>query len=386
MGKKRTILILLIIAVSIQLHSQNFVFDTLNSHFCTKKHLETLLVKPTCLEGYWPNPSGPLSRLDLPEGTPADSTFTVEKLKIQSDGLIITGWLYLPLNKGKHPLVILTNGGGDGTRPIKSLSNWLAPILSHCGIATFVHDKRGTGESEGEFIKTTYDDYVTDAGNCAIFLAKHSRIDSTKIGIIGGSEGGRIAVLAASRYPEIKFVASFAGTVVSTIDDRINAQKGWLKSLNLPDTTFNAVLSMHEKSIRAWASNDSTEHRKVNEEIFKMRKKYDAEILPHTKEEMDSIPDFKAVLPTWYSLPNDYLTELKHFNKKWFAIFGEVDQVVPTQASANNIVRYMSISGNNDYLIAIIPNCGHAPVNTETKRMIRMDNIILNWLNENLTK
>ena len=383
-GIRETSLLLIMFLISLNQYAQDSVIDTLDSHIYNKKQLETLLEKPPCLEGYRPNQSGPLSRLDLPFDTPPDSTFTIERIRIPSDGFLINGWLYLPLGSEKHPLVVLTNGGGDGSRPLKSLSNWLAPILAHCGIAAFVHDKRGTGESEGIFAETRYDDYVTDAGNCAIFLSNHSRIDSANIGVIGGSEGGRIAVLTASRYPIVKFVVSFAGTVVSTVDDRINAQKSWLHSLNLSDTIYKEVLSLHIKSIKAWASNDPVNHKKVNEEISELRKKFDSQILPFTKQEMDSIQEFVAVLPTWYSLPNDYLSELEHFNKKWLAIFGEADQVVPTLASVKNIVYYMSISGNKDYQIAVIPNCGHAPVNIETKRMIRLDNIILNWLNEDV--
>ena len=140
--------------------------------------------------------------------------------------MLINGWLYLPLGEGKFPLVVLTNGGGDGRRPIKSLSDWIAPILAHCGIAAFVHDKRGTGESQGIFVETTYDDYINDAGNCAIYLSKHKKINPDLIGVLGGSEGGRIAVITASRYPIVKFVISFAGTVVSTEEDRLYAQMG----------------------------------------------------------------------------------------------------------------------------------------------------------------
>jgi len=109
-------------------------------------------------------------------------------------------------------------------------------------------------------------------------------------------------------------------------------------------------------------------------------------MLPFTKEEMDSIPDFRAVLPTWYSMPDDYLSELAHFNKKWLAIFGEVDRVVPTEASVKNIIHYMSLSGNRNYNIAVIPECGHAPVNVETKRLIRLDYLVVNWLNDNVIK
>lgn len=355
-----------------------------NPLILTSKQINILMQKPSCLEGYWPNQSGPLSRLDLPEGTPADSTFTTVKLKIPSEGFLISGCLYLPLGNEKHPLVILTNGGGDDSRPIRNMSDWLAPILAHCGIAAFVHDKRGTGESEGEFISTTYDDYVTDAGNCTIYLSGHQRIDSLKIGVIGGSEGGRIAVLTASRYPIVKFVISFAGTFVSAVDDRINAQKGWLQSLNLNDTAFNEIFDLHVKSIRAWAAEDSLLHVSVNNEINNMRLKYEASLLPYTKQEMDSIPEFAVGLPTWYSLPNDYLSEMVHFKKKWLAIFGELDVVVPTQASVENIIQYMIISGNEDYNIAVMPQCGHAPINIQTGRMIRIDNLMLNWLNENI--
>lgn len=355
-----------------------------NYHVYDQNQIDSLLRRPDCLEGYFTNQTGYLTRIDSVGNESLDTTFTIQQIRIPSGDVQINGWLYLPLGDGKHPLVILTNGGGNITRTARSFSDWLAPILSHCGIAAFVHDKRGTGESEGDFAMTTYEDYITDAGNCALYLAKHEKINSEIIGVAGASEGGRIAVIAASRYPEIKFVISFAGTVVSAVDDRINAQKGWLKSLDLPDSTYSEVLALHEKSIRAWASGDPKEHERVNMEISEMRNKYRAQILPYTKEEMDSIPNFVFVLSTWYSLGYDYLTEMEHFTKKWFAIFGEDDQVVPTAESVRNILYYMNLSGNDEYNIAVIPNCGHRPVSTLTNRMIRLDNMILNWINSNV--
>jgi pimeloyl-ACP methyl ester carboxylesterase len=367
------------------LNCQNRTNDkTVDSRIISGSKLEELMKKPVCLEGFRPNQSGPLSRIDAKEGEKDDSTFTVEKMKISSDGVLINGWLYLPKKEGKFPLVVLTNGGGDDSRRIKSLSDWMAPIFAHCGIAAFVHDKRGTGLSEGNFVETTYDDYITDAGNCALFLSHHERINPVLIGVAGGSEGGRIAVLTASRYPIIKFVISFAGTVVSTEEDRLYAQMGGYKSSGISDSLIEAVTPLWKKSFAAWASNNPEEHIKVNKEIIEWRKKYDKDILPFTKEEMDSIPEFRSVLSTWYSMPNDYLTELEHFNKKWLAIFGEVDKVVPIQASIKNIVHYMGISGNKNYNIAVIPKCGHAPVDIETKRLIRIYNLIINWLNDNV--
>jgi pimeloyl-ACP methyl ester carboxylesterase len=364
--------------------AQEFDLTTINSHIYNSNQIDSLLIKPDCLIGYFPNQSGYLTKVDSTENGTIDTTFTIRQMKVLSGDVDINGWLYLPLGNEKYPLIILTNGGGNIVRNIRSFSDWLAPILAHCGIAAFVHDKRGTGESEGVYAKTTYEDYITDAGNCAIYLSKHENINPDLIGIAGASEGGRIAIIAANRYPEIKFVISFEGTVVSAIDDRINAQKGWLKSLNLPDSTFSEVFDLHEKSIRAWASNDIEEHKKINSEIYEMRKKYEARILPWTKEEMDSIPEFINILPTWYSLSYDYMSEMENFTKKWFAIFGEDDIVVPTFESVKNITNYMKISGNNDYYIAILPDCGHGVINLKTNRIIRVDNVIINWIGINV--
>ena len=351
----------------------------------TPEHLEKMMTRPEKLEGYRSNQTGPLTRINDDGSETTDSTFTVEQIKVPSDGLLIHGWLYLPRGKEKVPLVVLTNGGGDGSRAIKSLSDWIAPILAHCGYAAFVHDKRGTGLSEGDFAMTTYNDYINDAGNCATFLANHSRIDPGKIGIMGGSEGGRVAVIAASRFPVISFVISQAGTVVTGIEDRLNAQLNGMKDGGiLTDSLLKEVEPLWKRSFLAWASHDPAEHEKVNREIMEWRKKYDRNLLPFTKQEMDSIQDFRVVLPTWNSMSEDYLSELSHFTKKWLAIFGEADRVVPTDASVKNILHYMSLSGSKSYNIAIIPEMGHVPVNVKTKRMVRIDNLVVNWLNENV--
>ncbi|MCU0409539.1 MAG: alpha/beta hydrolase [Bacteroidales bacterium] len=347
--------------------------------------LETMMRKPVCLGEYITSQAGPLRKINSDGTFTSDSTFTVDKMRIPSEGFLITGWLYMPLNKSKCPLIILTNGGGDNVKTIRSFSDFMAPVLAHCGIAAFVHDKRGTGESQGEYKKTCYSDYITDAANCAIHLSDHDRIDKSRIGVMGASEGGRIAVAAAARYPVFSFVISQAGTVVSPVEDRLFAQlNGMVDQGVMPEAVAEKVRPLWEKSFQAWASGDSLKHKAVNEEISEWRKDYERNVLPFTWDEMNSIPEFSTVLPTWNSLGDDYMTELKGFSKKWLAIFGETDRVVPTEASIENIRHYMSLSGNNEVDVAVLPNCGHAPVDNDTRRMLSFHYLILNWLHDNL--
>jgi pimeloyl-ACP methyl ester carboxylesterase len=357
---------------------------TNNSHILKSEEYERLIQKPSCLEQYIPNQTGPLFKIGSDENNPPDSTFRVLEYDVPSDSIIIHGWLYLPLGDGKYPLIVLTNGGGDGSRAIKSMSDFMAPIFAHCGIAAFVHDKRGTGKSGGIFRHTTYEDYIRDAGNCGIFFSHHKNINPEIIGIMGASEGGRVAVVAAGRYPVFKFVISQAGTVVSAIDDRLYAQMGYYKNSGTSDSLIQVIMPLWSQSFEAWASNDPLKHTIMNNQIDEFRKSYKRDLLPFKKEEMDTIQEFNVVLPTWNSLQYDYLSELKTFNKKWLAIFGDVDLVVPTQASIENIKHFMDISGNKNYTIAILPRCGHTPIDKKTNRRIPFENLMINWMNINV--
>jgi len=369
----------ILLAVCSPLCCQNYSNGLKNdSHIATEMRLKKLLESPTCLNGYFPGQRGPLSKMDAKENLVIDSTFTVEKMEIESEGFSICGWLYIPKKAGKLSLIILANGGSG-----KGLSEWLAPIFAHCGFAAFVHDKRATGESEGDLSKATYDNYVTDIGNIAKFLSLRKQINPDKIGVLGGSEGGRIAYLAAARFPLIKFAASYAGDITSTFDSRYYATTGWLKLQNLSDSVLNEILQLWKKSFDAWISDKPEEHKKINIEILEFRKRFDKDILPYPKEEMDTISALRGLLPTWNSMKNDYLSELKKFNKKWLTVFGAEDIVVPTDICVKNITNYMNQSGNKDYEIIILPKCGHAPVNSETREMVRIDHIFVNWLKEN---
>ena len=260
----------------------------------------------------------------------------------------------------------------------------MAPVLAHCGIAAFVHDKRGTGDSQGVYRETTYDDYIRDAGNAAVFLSTHARVDPALIGVMGASEGGRIAVLVASRYQHVTFAVSFAGPVVSMLDDRIYAQLNGLRDRGTSERIVGEITPLWEKSLAAWASPDPRAHEQVDRDILEWRSRYPMAILPAPKREMETRPEIEAVVPTWRSLSSDYMTELARFRKKWFAMFGAIDRTVPTEASVKNILTYMALSGNRDFAVAVIPRCGHTPIDTETKRRVLFENLTLNWISENV--
>ena len=81
------------------------------SRILSSVHLEKFMAQPKCLEGYRSNQTGPLSRIDAKEGEKSDSTFTVEKIRVPSDGRTTREQIGLSGDDGRVP------GRSQGPRP-----------------------------------------------------------------------------------------------------------------------------------------------------------------------------------------------------------------------------------------------------------------------------
>ncbi|HXX04787.1 MAG TPA: alpha/beta fold hydrolase [Xanthobacteraceae bacterium] len=84
-------------------------------------------------------------------------------------------------------------------------------VLSQLGYVTLRFDMRGCGKSEGEFGRVICLEQVEDLGNALSFLARHPAVDPDRIGVIGSSFGGAVAVYAGGTNPRIAAVISNGG-------------------------------------------------------------------------------------------------------------------------------------------------------------------------------
>ena len=132
------------------------------------------------------------------------------------DSLILAGTLTLPKTPGPHPAVILISGSGPQDRDESIMEHKpflvIADYLTRRGIAVLRYDDRGTAESTGKFSEATTEDFAHDASAAVEFLKKHSKIDSSKIGLAGHSEGGLIAPIVCGLRDDVAFVALLAAT------------------------------------------------------------------------------------------------------------------------------------------------------------------------------
>jgi uncharacterized protein len=134
----------------------------------------------------------------------------------KAGGVTLAGTLTLPAGQGPFPAVLLITGSGPQDRDETILGHRpflvIADALSRRGIAVLRVDDRGVGGSSGSGSSSTSDDFANDALAGVAFLKSRKEIDPAKIGLIGHSEGGLIAPLAASRSRDVAFIILMAGT------------------------------------------------------------------------------------------------------------------------------------------------------------------------------
>lgn len=146
-------------------------------------------------------------RIELPE----------EVFTFASGPLKLRGKLVKPQGEGPFPAVVLVHGSGRES----AVDGYFNPYLfAAFGIATLVYDKRGTGESAGEYTQN-FHVLARDVLAAVEWLRARPDIDAARIHLAGYSQGGWIAPLAASKTTGIRSLLIGYGPMVPvTGEDR----------------------------------------------------------------------------------------------------------------------------------------------------------------------
>ena len=122
------------------------------------------------------------------------------------------------------PAALVLNGSGpldrDSNMPGQALNlaNALAAALARHGVASFRFDKRGVGESGGDFLTAGFDRELTDALAALDALRGSAGIDPHRVTLIGHSVGATIAVRIAARQPGLAGVVLLSGSCLPGVD------------------------------------------------------------------------------------------------------------------------------------------------------------------------
>jgi len=141
----------------------------------------------------------------------------LEDVRFDNGPITLVGRLHVPDSEGPHPALVFTHGSGDAGRDNR---RYLleAEYLAGYGIASLLYDKRGSGDSTGDWQSSTFEDLAGDALAAVAFLKAHNEIDPSQIGLRGASQSGWILPIAADRSRDVAHMILISPAGVSPYD------------------------------------------------------------------------------------------------------------------------------------------------------------------------
>jgi alpha/beta superfamily hydrolase len=199
--------------------------------------------------------------LRVPEGAtplsaPDMTGIAVEEITFESDGLQLAAQLFRPEGEVVGTAVII-QGSGESRRG----NPWYLQVvraLADVGVAVLLPDKRGSDSSEGDWRTSSFDALARDA-RVATGLMRE-RFPDAPLTLIGMSQGGRIAPLAATGEQKPDRVVSLSGGVERAFASLVFEETNTLRQMGLPDAVARSLAPLtawHLREVRQpvfWAA------------------------------------------------------------------------------------------------------------------------------------
>lgn len=198
--------------------------------------------------------------------------YATEEVSFTNGDAVLKGTLTLPDNcDRKTPVLIMVTGSGLQNRDEELFGHKpfavIADAFARAGIATLRYDDRGFGESTGDVVLCTTEDLKNDA----LAGVKLLRDRFERVGVIGHSEGGTIALMLAGER-QVDFAVSLAGMIVSGAETLLAQNRRAFESAGLPESeveAFARLLSDTFTAIRTRAPLPSADDYDITDALRK---------------------------------------------------------------------------------------------------------------------
>ncbi len=296
---------------------------------------------------------------------------TGEEVLIPGDDCELAGTLDLPQGEPPYPCVFLLTGSGPQDRdeyvmgfPVFAV---LSGYLTGAGLAVLRCDDRGVGGSTGGMEAFSDSVLLYEANLMLDFLQQDERIDPSRIGVLGHSEGSNTAfALAAGRPSEIAFVVSMAGPALDGYTTILAQQGEILRTQGFPEEEITRRQAVQTEIMDAvLAGADSTELASILDMQIR------SEFVGLTEEELAAMGDVEGqirmmvsqamqqVTSDWFRsfLVNDPALSINRVTCPVLVLSGGKDIQVPGELNLPHMEN--ALEGNPDHETVVFEDANH---------------------------
>ena len=292
--------------------------------------------------------------LQLPNGETKlarrEAPVQIEKVVIRTvNGDTIGASILLPNKRGSLPAVIMARGAANMDRELNLMD---AELLASNGIACLIYDNYGSGFSNGNLRQKNFVDKQKLVIEVFRFLQQHPRIDPSKIGLMGGSQGARIAAMAAAELPETAFLSLRAHPMETRKDQQLYAIGAFLRQQNVQEEVIAKAVSLWERYFTL------VHEQKIDldfvETLADLRSQFPSLMLPGAGAN-------RAPQYPWpndiYNATKDYLSNIKC---PVLSAHGSTDDRVPAQKSIHLLEEGLKAAGNDQLTVLVYEGANHS--------------------------
>lgn len=169
-------------------------------------------VKDGVFKGTWHWTEANFSCPFVLEEKPDPRPYTSEEVSFTNGDVALSGTVFAPKSPGPHAAIMMMPGSGDSPR--RHLEAY-ADFFARQGLVALFFDKRGDGQSTGDWKRVGFDALAQDGLAGLRLLQQRTDVDPKRVGFWGISQAGWIMPLAASMAPDtVSFIIVTSGATV----------------------------------------------------------------------------------------------------------------------------------------------------------------------------
>lgn len=279
--------------------------------------------------------------------------WTESEARYANGGLELAAALLLPVGGSALPGAVILQGSG----PTDRTNLWAREIaegLAARGIAVLLTDKRGTGASQGDWRTSDFRALAADALAGVAFLRAQPGVADDAVGLVGLSQGGTVAPLAAAESTDVAFVVDVSGSATTAVEQVNHEMRNTFRQAGLSEEQVEEGMRLQALAGEFLRSGDWEAYAAAREQALRGPLAPVAEGFPAERDSW--------VWTFWRGiLDHDPIPAWRRLGQPVLVVYGERDEQdnVPVAESVRRLEA--ALAGRAaPWRIEVLPGTGHA--------------------------
>ena len=212
-----------------------------------------------------------------------------------------------------------------------------------------IYDKRGAGASTGDWKHSSFDDLAADAVGAVNYLQTRREVDPLRIGLMGTSQGGWVAPMAALRSSNTRFVIVKSGAGVTPEEQELARVEMQVRSDGNSAQDVKQALDLYRRMIAYARTGHGWDELSMALKAASQKSWY----------------DFGTISKDWWffdfmrlNFAYDPIPVFERLKAPLLIVLGGKDADVPVDVSLRPLISALSGAGSRS-VIQVFPNAGH---------------------------